>query len=42
MSKGPAGYREASCATISFCDEKGDMLGAIRIARAPEPKKKKR
>ena len=40
MSKGPAGYREASCATISFCDEKGDMLGAIRMARAPEPKKK--
>lgn len=40
LSKGPAGYREASCATVSFCDEKGDMLGAIRMARAPEPKKK--
>ena len=39
-SKGPAGYREASCATISFCDEKGDLLGAIRMARAPESKKK--
>jgi len=39
MSKGPAGYREASCATVSFCDGKGDLLGAIRIARAPEAKK---
>jgi len=40
LSKGPAGYREAGCATVSFCDEKGDLLGAIRMARAPEPKKK--
>jgi hypothetical protein len=39
LSKGPAGYREASCATVSFCDVKGDLLGAIRVARAPEPKK---
>jgi hypothetical protein len=39
LSKGPAGYREAGCATVSFCDEKGDLLGAIRMARAPEPKK---
>jgi hypothetical protein len=39
LSKGPAGYREASCATVSFCDAKGDLLGAIRVARAPEPKK---
>ena len=38
-SKGPAGYREASCATVSFCDAKGDLLGAVRMARAPEPKK---
>ena len=22
ISKGPAGYREASCATLSFCHEK--------------------
>ena len=40
LSKGPAGYREAGCATVSFCDEKGDLLGAIRMARAPETKKK--
>jgi hypothetical protein len=39
LSKGPAGYREVGCATVSFCDEKGDLLGAIRIARAPETKK---
>ncbi len=39
LSKGPAGYREASCATLSFCDDKGDLLGAIRLARAPETKK---
>ena len=39
VSKGPSGYREASCATVSFCDEKGDLLGAIRMARAPETKK---
>lgn len=38
-SKGPAGYREASCATISFCDEEGDLISAIRIARMPEYKK---
>lgn len=39
LSKGPAGYREASCATVAFCDVKGDLLGAIRMARAPERKK---
>lgn len=39
LSKGPAGYREASCGTIAFCTEKGDLLGAIRLARAPESKK---
>lgn len=39
ISKGPAGYREVGCATISFCDAEGDLLGAIRMARTPEPKK---
>ncbi len=38
-SRGPAVYREVGCATVSFCDEKGDLLSAIRIARAPETKK---
>ena len=40
ISKGPAGYREVGCATLTFCDAKGDMLGAIRMARAPEPNKR--
>lgn len=39
-SKGPAGYREVGCATISFCDEHGDMISAIRFARMPEYKKR--
>jgi hypothetical protein len=40
LSKGPAGYREVGCATISFCDEDGEMISAIRLARMPEPNKK--
>jgi hypothetical protein len=40
ISKGPAGYREVGCATISFCDEDGEMISAIRMARMPEPNKK--
>jgi len=39
MSKGPAGYREVGCATVSFCDDKGELLGAVRMARTPETKK---
>lgn len=39
MTKGPLGYREVGCATVSFCDKEGDVLSAIRIARAPEYKK---
>jgi hypothetical protein len=41
LSKGPAGYREAGCATISFCDGKGDMISAIRFGRMPEAKKQR-
>lgn len=40
ISKGPAGYREVGCATLTFCDGNGDMLGAVRMARAPEPNKR--
>jgi hypothetical protein len=39
LSKGPAGYREVGCATVSFCDDKGDLISAVRMARAPEAKK---
>ena len=40
LSKGPAGYREVGCATVSFCDEDGEMISAIRMARMPEANKK--
>lgn len=40
LSKGPAGYREVGCATLTFCDAEGEMLGAVRMARAPEPNKR--
>jgi hypothetical protein len=39
IAKGPAGYREVGCATLAFCDAKGDCLAAIRMARMPEPHK---
>lgn len=39
IAKGPAGYREVGCATVSFCAGNGDMLAAIRFARMPETKK---
>ena len=39
LAKGPAGYREVGCGTLSFCDAEGTMLSAIRIARMPEAKK---
>jgi len=39
-SKGPAGYREVGCATLSFCDKNGELLGAVRMARTPEPNKR--
>lgn len=39
IAKGPAGYRELGCATLSFCDAKGEMLSAIRMGKSPEPHK---
>ena len=39
LTKGPLGYREVGCATISFCDNKGELISAIRMARAPQYKK---
>jgi hypothetical protein len=39
LSKGPAGYREMGCATLTFCDVKGDLLSSVRFGRGPERKK---
>ncbi|MEO5729474.1 MAG: hypothetical protein ABI134_33550 [Byssovorax sp.] len=39
LTRGPAGYREVGCGTLSFCDTEGDMISAVRIARMPETKK---
>jgi hypothetical protein len=39
LCKGPVGYREMGCATVSFCDKEGEMLSAIRLGRASESKK---
>lgn len=39
LCKGPVGYREVGCATLAFCDEKGDLISAIRFGRSPESKK---
>lgn len=39
LCKGPVGYREIGCATLAFCDAKGDLISAIRFGRGPEAKK---
>lgn len=39
LTRGPAGYREFGCATLSFCDANDDLMSAIRFARAPEKNK---
>jgi len=36
LQRGPAGYREASCATLSFYDAEGEMQSTVRFARMPE------
>lgn len=38
-AKGPAGYCEAACATLTFYDSEGERLKTIRFARMPEQKK---
>ena len=38
-TKGPAGYQEVGCASVSFYDAGGERLDTIRFARMPEAKK---
>lgn len=40
QTRGPAGYQEASCGTISFYDRKGNRLETRVFGRMPETKKR--
>lgn len=39
-SSGPAGFREASCATVSFYGREGEQISTVRFARMPEAGKR--
>jgi hypothetical protein len=39
QTRGPAGYQEVGCATLSFYDAEGERLKTVRFARMPEAKK---
>lgn len=39
QQKGPAGYFEASCATLTLYDKAGEPLRTVRLGRMPEKKK---
>ncbi len=38
-TRGPAGYQEVGCGTLSFHDAEGDRLSTVRLARMPEKHK---
>jgi hypothetical protein len=38
-TRGPAGYQEMGCGTLSFYDAEGDRLSTVRLARMPEKHK---
>jgi len=38
-ARGPDAYREVGCGSIAFYSAGGDVLGAVRFGRAPEPNK---
>ena len=38
-TKGPAGFREVGCGTVSYYDGDGERLGTLRIGRMPEANK---
>lgn len=39
QTRGPAGYQEAGCATLSFYDAAGTRLRSVRLAHMPQAKK---
>ena len=39
QTRGPAGYQEAGCGSLSLYNADGDLLSTIRMARMPESKK---
>lgn len=36
LTRGPAGYREVGCGTVSFYDESCNLLRTVRVGRMPE------
>jgi hypothetical protein len=38
-TRGPAGYCEVGCGTLSYYDAKGERLSTVRLARMPESRK---